>query len=230
MKIFAIVEFQVKFKVSGYLFLKDPESSDLGRAIVSNAIDLIFEIGFEQFTFKKLAAQMHTTEATVYRYFASKHRLLVYILTWYWYYLELMANLRIGEGKTARNKLEIILDIITHRHLPEHQAGNYNLERLHAIVVSESSKAYLVKEVDEINKELVYSPLKSLCRFIGDCITAYSPGYAFPLSLASTLLETAHSQHFFSEHLPRLTDNKTKDHHNYVHQFLSTLLFSVLEK
>jgi hypothetical protein len=58
----------------------------------------------------------------------------------------------------------------------------------------------------------------------------FQPDYEFPNSLASTLLETSHSQRFFSEHLNRLTDNPEKIHHNaYVLSYLNQLLFSVLK-
>jgi AcrR family transcriptional regulator len=62
----------IKFKVNQSLFLKDPEGSTIGKAIVAKSIDLIYDIGFEQFTFKKLAQEINTTEATIYRYFSSK--------------------------------------------------------------------------------------------------------------------------------------------------------------
>ena len=63
------MDFQVSFKVNEKLYLRDPESSDLAKMIVKSSIDLIYEIGFEQFTFKKLALEIQTTEASVYRYF-----------------------------------------------------------------------------------------------------------------------------------------------------------------
>ena len=62
---FYIMEFQLKFKVNQSLFLKDPEGSTIGKAIVAKSIDLIYNIGFEQFTFKKLAQEINTTEATI---------------------------------------------------------------------------------------------------------------------------------------------------------------------
>eukprot|EP01031_Cornospumella_fuschlensis_P000390 gene390-492_t len=74
--------------MNGKLFLRDPESSDLGRRIIRQAILLIAEIGFEEMTFRKLANQIGTKEASIYRYFENKHRLLVYLVAWYWQWLE----------------------------------------------------------------------------------------------------------------------------------------------
>ncbi|RZJ79168.1 MAG: TetR/AcrR family transcriptional regulator [Flavobacterium sp.] len=220
----------LKFRINEHLYLRDPENSEIGKLIVENAIELIHEIGFEQFTFKKLAQKIDSTEATIYRYFSSKHKLLTYILNWYWCYLEFVAKMRLQEMTNSYDKLKSILEIITHNYDGHSQIQDYNLEKLHAIVISESSKAYLVKEVDEINQELVFSPLKSLCQFIGEIILEINPKFSYPNSLASTLLETAHDQQYFSEHLPKLTDNKSRTaHKQYVLDYLNLIAFSVIK-
>lgn len=225
------MEFQVKFKVNEHLYLKDPENSEIGRAIVKNSIELIYETGFESFTFKKLAQKINSTEATVYRYFSSKHKLLTYILNWYWSYIEFISKLRLQEIKEPQQKMEKILEIITHNDETDDKIENYDLTKLHNIVIAESSKAYLVKEVDEINKEMVFSPLKSLCAFIGDIIAEAKPDFPYPKSFASTLLETAHDQQFFSEHLPKLTDNHINkiDHKKYVVDYLCFITFNLIK-
>ena len=109
------MEFQVKFKVNENLYVKDPENSEVGRAIVKYSIELIYETGFESFTFKKLAQKINSTEATVYRYFSSKHKLLTYILNWYWSYIEFISKLRLQEIKEPLQKMEkeIISEIIS---------------------------------------------------------------------------------------------------------------------
>ena len=76
------MDFRVSFKVNEKIYLKNPEQSEIGRKKEKNGIDLIHQLGFEHFTFKKLAIEMQTTEATIYRYFENKHRLLLYILNW----------------------------------------------------------------------------------------------------------------------------------------------------
>jgi AcrR family transcriptional regulator len=74
----------VSIKVNENVYLKNPENSDLGRKILSSSIDLIDDIGFEKFTFGKLAKLIKTSEASIYRYFDSKHKLLLYFASWYW--------------------------------------------------------------------------------------------------------------------------------------------------
>ena len=225
----AHMQIRLKFKINDSLYLRDPESSEVGKLIVQKGIELIDEVGFERFTFKKLAERINSTEATIYRYFASKYRLLIYILNWYWCYLEFVAKMSLQEISDAVQKLRVILEIITHNFESDSEIVDYDLEKLHGIVISESSKAYLVKEVDEINKELVFSPLKSFCQFVGQAILQINPEFAYPNAFASTLLETAHDQHFFSEHLPKLTDNQSKiTHKKYVLRYLNFLALSAI--
>ena len=50
----------IKLSVPDKIFLKDPESSDLGKRIVENSILLMNEIGFDNFTFKKLGLKIST--------------------------------------------------------------------------------------------------------------------------------------------------------------------------
>ena len=220
----------VKFKINERLYLRDPESSDVGKAIVNSAIELIYEIGFEQFTFKKLAQKAEITEATIYRYFSSKYKLLTYILNWYWSYLEFVAKMQIQQIADPRQKLILMLKIIMNDHATISQVQDYDLDKLNNIVVNESSKSYLLKEVDEINQDRFFSPLKSLCHFIHEIILEIKPDFPYPKSLASTLLETAHDQQFFSEHLPSLTDNPNRTgHKDYVFNYLNQLTLSALK-
>lgn len=223
------MNFQLKFKVNEKLYLKDPENSEIGKSILKHAIELIFEIGFEHFTFKKLAAKINSTEATIYRYFSSKYKLLTYILNWYWSYIEFISELKTSEIKIPLEKLEKILEIITHHNNSCEEVEDYNISKLHAIVISESSKSYLVKEVDQISKELVFNPLESLCRYIADIVSEAQPNFPYPVSMASTLLETAHDQHFFSEHLPNLTDNQKTEHKTYVLGYLKHITFNLIK-
>jgi len=222
------MEFQLKFKVSEHLFLRDPENSEIGKSIVKNSIELIHEMGFENFTFRKLAQKISSTEATIYRYFSSKHKLLTYILNWYWYYMEFLVMLKLQNITNEKAKLKTIIELLTHE-LPE-SAGqlDYNKKYLNQIVIAESSKVYLVKEVKEINKNEVFKPYKDLCAAIALVISAYNPTYKYPRSLSSTLIETAHYQQFFSAYLPKLTDVQSKEQKEFVAHFLSDLLFKVL--
>jgi len=223
------MDFQLSFKVNEHIYLRDPESSELGKQIVKNAIDLIYELGFEHFTFKKLATKMSTTEASIYRYFENKHRLLLYILNWYWSYMEFLVDFTIQNIQDPKEKLTKIITLFT-QSLPESVGKlDYDKSFLNQIVLSESSKVYLIKEVKEINSFQVFKPYKDLCNKISEVILHLNPSYTYPRSLSSTLIETAHSQQYFSKNLPRLTDVANQKEEEFVFNFLNQLVFSALK-
>jgi hypothetical protein len=222
------MDFLVNFRVNGKIYLKDPESSAIGKEIVKKSIDLIYKLGFEQFTIKKLATEINTTEATIYRYFESKHRILLYILNWYWSYMEFLLLFKLQNVKQPREKLKIIVELLTNELPASSGLYDYDKSSLNQVVIAESSKVYLIKEVAEINKDEVFKPYKDLCAKVSEVIKEYNPNYKYPKSLSSTLIEASHQQQFFSINLPRLTDNKSKNNAEFTSQFIQDMLFRVL--
>jgi AcrR family transcriptional regulator len=222
------MDFLVNFKVNGKIFLKDPESSAIGKEIVKKSIDLIYKLGFEQFTIKKLAIEIDTTEATIYRYFESKHRILLYILNWYWSYMEFLLVFKLQNVRSPKEKLKLVVELLTNE-LPA-SAGLYDYDKrsLNQVVIAESSKVYLIKEVAEINKDEVFKPYKDLCAQISEVIKEYNPNYKYPKSLSTTLIEASHQQQFFSINMPRLTDIRSKNNAEFTSQFIQDMLFRVL--
>ena len=57
------MEINLTIKLNEKLYLRNPEESELGKKILHHSIVLIEQIGFEAFTFKKLALEIGTTEA-----------------------------------------------------------------------------------------------------------------------------------------------------------------------
>ena len=222
------MDFQLRFSVNSKIFIRDPEGSEVGKQIVKSSIDLIYQLGFEHFTFKKLASEIQSTEATVYRYFENKHRILLYILNWYWSYMEYLVDFRLQNIQDKKERLKILVHLLTHD-LPESSGKfDYNKKYLNHIVIAESSKVYLVKEVAEINRNEVFKPYKDLCARIADVIKAYNPKFKYPKSLSTTIIETSHSQQYFSNYLPRLTDSTPKNKETFTAEFLEELLFKAL--
>jgi len=192
--------------VNDSIYLKDPESSDLGKRIMEGGIDLIAGIGFEQFTFRKLARKINSTEASIYRYFESKHKFLLYLTAWHWGWMEYRLVFSVANIKSAVERLEIAIRILTERIEEDHSFSHINNLKLYQIVISESSKAYLTKEVDHENKEGFFSGYKQIVERVSDIILEIEPSFKYPHMLISTVIEGAHHQRFFADHLPRLTD------------------------
>ena len=224
------MDLKLSIRLNEKLYLRDPESSELGRRILKSGIDMIHKLGFEAFTFKKLAEEIKTTEASIYRYFENKHRLLLYIITWYWSYLEYKVVFSINNMTDSEAKIRCVIDLLAHELDDSLGSMDFDKKALYAIVISESSKAYLSKDVDNNNEAQLFKPYKDLCNRIAILFSEYNPNYPYPHSLASTVIEAAHFQYFFALHLPRLTDVKDKQDNTTVKKFLEHLVFSALAK
>lgn len=220
------MELQIKIKINEKLFLRDPESSDLGRKIIQQGVLMIDEIGYEHFTFKKLASRIGTTEAGIYRYFENKQKLLIYLLVLYWSLIEYLVMYHIHNLSDPVQKIKKTIELLVNE--PDTEPGQLlvNESALYRIAISESAKTYLNKEVTENNNALFFKPYKDLCARISTLITEYNPHYPFPKSLSSTMIEAAHFQYFFLKNLPSLTDNQSEEKGNSIQLFIEKLVFS----
>jgi len=224
------MEIRLQIKMNEKLFLRNPEHTELGKKIILHSIQLIHVNGFESFTFKKLAEDIGTTEAGIYRYFENKHRLLIYITAWYWSWLEYRVVFMTTNIKDPETKLKKVIQLLATTVEDDIRTSYVNETILHQIIIAEGSKAYLTKHVTEDNKDQLFKPYKDLCAKIGDIILEYNPKYKYPKSLSSTIIEMAHFQNYFMHNLPSLTDfGKNKDEVMIV-SFLENLVFSCLKK
>ena len=220
------MKLQLQIKMNEALFLRNPEDTELGKKIVKHSIILIHKNGFESFTFKKLAEDIGTTEAGIYRYFENKHRLLIYITAWYWSWLEYQISFQTNNIKDPTVRLKKIIKLLATNVEDDERTSYVNENLLHQIIISEGSKAYLTKHVNEDNKHHFFKPYKDLCAIIGNIILECNPKFKYPKSLATTIIEMAHFQNFFMHNLPSLTDfGTTKDEKKLV-LFLEDLVFS----
>lgn len=210
------------------LYLRNPQLTEIGRKLIKNSIKLIYSIGYEQFTFKKLAVETETTEATIYRYFTNKHKLLIYLVDYYWAFLEFLVVFKLNNLNDPAQKIKKIIDILVWEDNEEVNFGVYDHKALYYITIAEGSKTYLSKEVDEYNKDLFFKPFKDLSSRIGLVFLEYNPTFKFPNSLASSLIEISHLQYFFMHHLPRLSDFSTSKNPKDLEAFLENLVFSSL--
>ncbi len=224
------MEVQLQIKMNEKLFLRDPEQTELGRKIIQHSIRLVHENGFELFTFKKLAEEIESTEAGIYRYFENKHRLLIYIIAWHWNWLQYRVHFNTNNIKDPAVKLKKVIQLLATTVVDDDKTLFVNEDLLHQIVISEGSKAYLTKHVTEDNKEQLFKPYKDLCALIAGIILEYNPKYKYPRSLATTIIEMAHFQIFFMNNLPSLTDFGKSNDELKVASFLEDLVFSSLKK
>ena len=224
------MKLQLQIKMNEALFLRNPEQSALGKKIIQHSIELIYKNGFETFTFKKLAEDIGTTEAGIYRYFENKHKLLVYITAWYWGWLEFQIAFHTNNIKDPAVKLKRVIKLLATTVDDDELTDYVNESMLHQIIISEGSKAYLTKQVGADNKQQFFKPHKDLCGVIGKIILECNPKYKYPKSLASTIIEMAHFQNFFMNNLPSLTDFGNTKKVAEIIAFLNDLVFSSIKK
>ena len=196
----------LKISVPDKIFIKDPESSDLGKRIIEHSILLIDEIGFDSFTFKKLGARIGSNESSIYRYFESKHKLLLYLTSWYWAWIEYQMVFATHNVPDSTDQLNKAIEVVT-RSIKEDQTFTHiNEVVLNRIIINEYSKSYLTKEVDSENKEGYFVVYKRLVTRLSELIQNVNTQYEFPSSLASTIVEGALHQHFLKSHFSSITD------------------------
>ncbi len=219
-------QLSIHINISAELYTKDPNSSDLGRKIVSTSIEMIDVLGFESFTFKKLGLKIGSNESSIYRYFESKHMLLLYLNAWYWSWVEYKLVFATTNIQSPKVKLEEAIQILTKRVIIDNSFSYINEVILHRIIIAESSKTYHTKEVDAENEKGYFKSYKRVVQRVTDIVLENNPTYQFPHMLVSTIIEGAHKQRYFSDHLPSLTDTE-KGKTNIIN-FYTDLVFKVL--
>ncbi|MBL6448173.1 TetR/AcrR family transcriptional regulator [Fulvivirga sp. 29W222] len=217
--------------MSSNLYLRDPQETELGRKILEVSIEMIDELGFEKFTFRKLAAKIESAEPSIYRYFENKHRLLVYLIAWYWNWLEYRIDFSTQNIAKPEKQLKIAIDVLTQKKEKDLLFPSIDEAALYRIVIAESDKTYLTKQVDDDNKEGLFLGFKSLCKKIAGYVRLVNPKYEFPHALVSTLMQMAHQQLFFSDHLPSLTEIGTTNENVYDmnRRFLTDMVFKTID-
>lgn len=200
----------LKIKVNPKIYLKDPETSLLGRNIIRESISLIDEIGFDSFTFKKLGERIGSNESSIYRYFENKHKLLVYLSSWYWSWMEYRMVLATTNIDNPLDRLKKAVSLIAEKIEDDEKTEYINESTLNRIIVAEFTKTFLTKEVDEENKEGFFLIYKQVVNRIVAMITEVSPEFPYPKSLASSIVEGSLHQHFIKDHFKTITDCNEK--------------------
>jgi AcrR family transcriptional regulator len=201
----------ITITVNPKLYVKNPETSDLGKKIISQSIILIDEIGFENFTFKKLGEQIGSNESSIYRYFESKHKLMLYLSSWYWGWMEYRMVFSTTNIADPMEKLKRAITIVTEKVEDDNTTQHVNEGILNKIIIAEFTKTLLTKEVDEENKEGFFLIYKSVINRLIAIIEEVNPTYTFAKSLASSIVEGSLHQHFLKEHLKTITNCNEKN-------------------
>lgn len=199
---------EISFNLNPKLYIKDPQSSDYGKRLIEHSIIMFDKLGFESFTFKKLASSLSSTEASVYRYFQNKHLLLLFLECWYWEWVNYLIDIQIMNIKDPKEKLKITLHQIANASSETSAICFINIKTLNRVIIKEGAKAYHVHNIDSENQDGLFGSYKELVEKVVSIIQEVNPTFLYPKMLASNLFEMSKNQIYFAEHLPRLTDIK----------------------
>ncbi|WP_457611255.1 TetR/AcrR family transcriptional regulator [Lutibacter sp.] len=220
-------DLQIHIEVNSELYLKKPDSSELGRRIISGSIELINELGFEIFTFKKLGNKIGSPESSIYRYFESKHTLLIYLTSWFWSWIEYRLVFATININSPIDKLKRTIKILTQPVVVDKSFSYIDEVLLHKIIITESVKVFHTKDVDDENEKGYFKSYKQVVQRVSDMVLEVNPKFKFPHMLISTVIEGANHQRYFAQHLPALT-NVEKGKENIV-EFYTDLIFKVVK-
>ena len=196
----------ITIAVNEKIFIKNPETSDLGKKIIENSIILIDEIGFEHFTFKKLGEKIGSNESSIYRYFESKQKLLLYLSSWYWGWIEYKLVFATNNIENPLEKLKKAVTVVTEKIEDDAATSHINESILNKIIIAEYIKTLLTKEIDDENEEGFFLTYKRVINRIVEMIEMVNSEYEFPKSLASSIVDGAMHQHFLKNHLKSITN------------------------
>ena len=216
----------LKISVPDKIFIKDPETSELGKRIIERSIILINEIGFESFNFKKLGTKIGSNESSIYRYFENKHKLLLYLTSWYWAWIEYQLVFETSNIPNKLEKLSKAIEVVTRSIKEDSNYSHINEIILNKIIINENSKSYLTKEVDQENREGFFIVYKRIVHRLREMILAVNLNYKFATSLASTVIEASLHQHFLKDHFSSITDCNSDEDPT---EFLSSLTLNLLK-
>ncbi len=204
-------------------YLKNPQSSELGQRIVFESVEMIAEMGFEAFTFRKLGTRLNTSEASIYRYFESKHKILLYLTSWFWSWMEYRLVFSLSNIENPYERLNIAVDLLTMKVNQHYRISHIDETKLFKIVISESAKSYLSRDVDNSHTSGVFASYQKLVGRICDIVLEIQPDFKYPNMLVTTIIVGSHNQRFFVDHIPGLTNSLSGE--DSISEFYKQLVF-----
>jgi AcrR family transcriptional regulator len=193
----------MKPEIYNGIFLKDPERSELGRKIIKEGVSLIDKIGFEAFTFKKLGERIQSNESSIYRYFENKHKLLLYISSWYWSWIEFRLIFETANLDDPNHRLTKAIILLTEDTSLEILEDHIKESTLKQIIMSNFVKTFNTSELEDENFIKTY---KRVVLLIAEIIKEVNPYYSYPENLSSSIVEGALHQNFLKQNFKTITN------------------------
>lgn len=205
------------------LYVKDPMLTDIGKAILHHSVLQISKSGMESFTIKKLAAEVETTETTIYRYFSNKHQLLMYLCSWYWMELQWKIAFGLANIDNPHKQLSKACEALAE---PVKASKTFVIdeEHLQRLVCNNFGKTHDVHFKNEFAPAGYYHAYHDLIERLSKIILACKKNYPYPQGLAQTLVESSMRQLFYRYNFPKMSDAQSI---SQLPAFLQTLTASL---
>ncbi|MBP8074150.1 MAG: TetR/AcrR family transcriptional regulator, partial [Bacteroidia bacterium] len=166
-----------------------------------------------------------------YRYFENKHKLLVYLVAWYWAWLDYTIDYQIHNIEDPRRRLRLAIEALANANIEDPLTAHINEASLHRIVIAESSKAFLTKSVDGEREQGLFEGYVQLVDKLAGIIAAVNPDFEYPKALAVTVIEGSRKQLFFAVHIPTVTEiSAPAALQEQLSDFLEMLILKTLQK
>ena len=219
----------IKIQVNSAIYLKDPETTELGKNILKESIILIDELGFDHFTFKKLGEKIGSNESSIYRYFENKHKLLMYLSSWYWSWIEYRLVFSTSNISNSKQQLMKAISVVTEKIEDDESTSYINESILNRIIITEFTKTFLTKQVDDEIRDGFFMVYNRVINRIIKMLHVLVPNYPYSKSFVSDMVEGSLHQHFLSSHLKTITDcNETVSPTDYYIDLTNRLLNSTI--
>ncbi len=217
----------LQVKVDEAFFLKDPETSDVGKKMIQQGILLMEEIGIEEFTFKKLSEKIKSPESTIYRYFTNKYQFLAYLCSWYWSWLDYKLAFSLANLNLSSKKIDILFEVLSDKPELINQYKYISGASLLKVVQQEASKILHYHSMDLKHKLAYNKGFKIVCGRIEKVIHEINPSFKNPKALTLVLIEGYYQHQSLLRKNETLTDIKNKEE---LERFWKILFLNSLSK
>ncbi len=223
------MEVYINPRINPDVYLKNPIDSDLGKKIILAAVDMIDELGYDKFTFKKLGQKINSTEASIYRYFKNKHSLLVYLSAWYWEFLLYHIQVHTMSIDDPREQLKTAIHNLVNISASAKNQSILDMCKLQSIVNEQFYKIVRTKKVMAQNDSGYFESYKKLCSALASIFNNIDSTFEYPMTMATSVVEMSINNHFCCNNLPSLTEikcgtNQKDQIENMIQYFCNRLL------
>lgn len=202
------MEVYINPRINSDIFLKNPMDSDLGKKIIASSVKMIDEVGFSKFNFKKLGTEIQSTEASIYRYFSNKNRVLLYLSSWYWEFMLYQINVKTKSEEDPKKKLEIAINTLVYISEDAQKHSFLDMHTLQSIIIEQFYKIIRTKKISVQNESGFFESYKRLCSALASLFNEIDSSFKYPMTMATAVVEMSINNTYCCSNLPSLTEIK----------------------